>query len=341
MNRIHHNGSARGGLRLGHVVTAGFLVAGVCLATPALAAARHPDGSWGGQHSVPKASSSLAPAACTTGTSLFVAYTTAKGGIDYATHTTKWSSTESVSAKGVTPSTTSAPAIAVFDGHLYVFWINKSGQIRYTDKVKGKWQPTRTVSGSWGTAESSTSPAVTVIPGSLYVAWKGHSTDDIWYSSTTGSSWATQQVAVKDATSFSPAIAPTGVSAAPLVFAWTTSADAIDYGILGFLGFEPIGAVPQAGTNAAPSLDFMSAAPGETMYLAWKGTHTDDVFFDEVTNFSGSSFGTGSWTGQATIPSASTSTGPVIAGIGTTLYAVYKARSSDSIEYQSATTPSS
>ncbi len=341
MNRVHHTGSTTRRFRLAQVLTAGALVAGVCLATPALAAVRHPDGSWGGQHSVPKASSSLAPAACTTGTSLFVAYTTSKGGIDYAIHTTKWSSTESVSAKGVTPATTSAPAITVYKGHLYVFWINSSGQIRYTDKVKGKWQATQTVSGSWGTGESSTTPAVTVASGDLWVAWKGHSTDNIWYSSTSGATWATQEDAVSNATSFSPTIAPTGLSAAPLAFAWTTSSGAVDYGILGFLGFETIGAVPQAGTNAAPSLDFMSAAPGETMYLAWKGTHTDDVFFDEVSDFSSSSFSPSSWTGQATIPSATTSTGPVIANISTTLYAVYKAQTSDSIEYQSATTPSS
>jgi hypothetical protein len=341
MNRIQHNGSAARRPFIAQAVAAGALVAGICLATPALAAVRHPDGSWGSQHAVPKAASSLAPAACTSGSTLFVAYTTSHGGIDYATHTTKWSKLKAVSAKGVTPATTSAPAIAVYDGHLYVFWLSKTDKVRYTYTVKGKWQGTHTVSGSWGTAESTASPAVTVTEGTLWVAWKGHSTDDIWYSSFAGSSWETQQVAVSDATSFSPAITPTGISAAPVVFAWTTSGDAIDYGILGFLGFEQIGAVPQAGTNAAPALDYMSAAPGGTMYLAWKGTHTDAVFFDEVTDFSESSFAPGTWAGQAEIRSASTSTGPVIAAISTKLYAVYKNRSSDSIEYQDATTPAS
>jgi hypothetical protein len=125
-----------------------------------------------------------------------------------------------------------------------------------------------------------------------------------------GKSWSAQQIAVSKATSFSPTIAPTGISAAPVVFAWTTSSRTIGYGILGFLGFESIGTVPQAGTDAAPTLDFMSAAPGETMYLAWKGTSTDRVFFDEVADFSDSSFGPGSWAGQAALPAALTSTGP-------------------------------
>jgi hypothetical protein len=125
------------------------------------------------------------------------------------------------------------------------------------------------------------------------------------------------------------------------VFAWTTSSRTIGYGILGFLGFESIGTVPQAGTDAAPTLDFMSAAPGETMYLAWKGTSTDRVFFDEVADFSDSSFGPGSWAGQAALPAALTSTGPRLTNIGTRLYALYERHSTDNIWYEDATTPTS
>jgi hypothetical protein len=318
------------------------LLAGACLASPALAAANHPDGSWGSQTQVPSASTSLSPAETTSGSTWYVAYTTSSGGIDYVIHTTGWwPKVRSVSGKGVTPSTSSAPAIAVYNSHLYVFWINSSGQIRYTELTGTTWATTQNVSGSWGTALSSTTPSLTVSFSSLWIVYKGHSTGNIYYTSTNGSTWSTQQTAVKNATSDSPAIAPTGLSAAPVAFAWTESNGSIGYGILGFLGFENIGTVPSAGTNAAPALDFMTATTGGTMYVSWKGATTKKVFYSDVTDFANSSFGPSSWGPQATLPTAYTSTGPALADSGTTLYAVYKARSSGNVFYESATAPTS
>ncbi len=230
----------------------------------------------------------------------------------------------------------------MFNGHLWVFWINSSGQIRYSDLVGTTWQPTQTVMGSSWTAESSTTPSATVSFGQLWLGYKGHTSDNIYLTSTTGTTWSTQQTAVKNATGDSPSLTGTGLSAAPIAVAWTTSGNAIGYGILGFLGFENIGTVPSAGTNAAPSLDFMSAAPNGTMYVAWKGATTNKVFFNEVPNFSETSFGPSTWKGQATLPDdAETSTGPAIIDQGTTLNAVYKARSSGNILYETATTPTS
>ncbi len=153
-----------------------------------------------------------------------------------------------------------------------------------------------------------------------------------------GGTWSSQMVAVKDATSFSPSVAPTDLSAAPVTIAWTTSSG---YGIVGFLGFDNIGTVPRAGTNAAPSLDFMTAAPGGTMYLSWKGTSTNRVFFDEVSDFADSTFTPSTWTGQASLPGALTSTGPAITDESTTLYAAYRRGGTRKIWYQRATTPTS
>jgi hypothetical protein len=336
MNRIHRRAA-------GLALTLAALAAGASISAPAFASPRIPDGSWSSQQQVPSISSTLAPAECTSGSTWYVAYTTATGGIKYAIHTTGWfPKLRTVSGAGVTPSTTSSPAITVFNGNLYVFWINSSGQIRYSDLVGKTWQPTQTVMGSSYTAESSTTPSVTVSFSQLWIAYKGHSTGNIYYTETNGTTWGPQQTALKGATSDSPAITPTGLSAAPLAFAWTTSGNAIGYGILGFLGFENLGTVPDAGTNAAPALDFMSAAPNGTMYLAWKGATTNNVFFDEVANFSDSTFGPSTWKGFATLPSnAETSTGPAIIDQGTTLNAVYKARSSGNILYETATTPTS
>jgi hypothetical protein len=342
MDRIYRRDAAAGRAVLTTALAVSALLAGAGQATSALASTLHPYGSWSSQQQVPKVASKLSPATCVSGRNLYVAYTTSGGGIDYVGHSTKgWGAIKKVFGKGVAPATTSAPAIIFYAKHLYVFWINASDQVRYTELVGKTWTKTRTLSGTWGTAESSTSPSLAVTGTTLWVAWKGHTTDNIYYSSFAGKSWSAQQVAVSDATSFSPTIAPTRISAAPLAFAWTTSKGAIGYGILGFLGFESIGTVPAAGTNAAPALDFMSAAPGTTMYLAWKGTSTDRVFFDEVANFSESTFGPGTWAGQAALPSALTSAGPGLTNIGTKLYALYKGHSTDKIWYEDATNPKS
>jgi hypothetical protein len=312
------------------------------LAAPAVAAASHAD-HWNAQAKVPKASSALAPAQTTSGNTWYVAYTTSAGGIDYAIHTSGWwPKIRQVSAKDVTPSTTLPPAITIFDGHLWVFWVNGSGQLRYTDLSGTTWVAAKTVSpSSGGPSATSATPALAVSQGTLWVAYKGHSSDNIYYTSTTGSKWSAQQKAVSDATSDAPTIAPTGLSAAPLAFAWTNSKGDIGYGILGFLGFENIGTVPKAGTNASPSLDFMTATKGETMYLAWKGTSTNKVFYSDVTDFADSSFGPSTWGPQAALPAALTSTGPTLANAGTTLYSVYKGHSTGNLYYESATAPTS
>jgi hypothetical protein len=342
MTRILQRRAVSAKALAGSALGVSALLVGACLATPALASAKHPGGTWSTHQQVPKIASSLAPAETTSGSTWYVAFTTAKGGIDYAIHTTSWwTRIRTVSGKSVTPMTGSSPAVIVFNKQLYVFWINSGGQIRYTHLQGKTWAATKNLSGSWGSAQSSTTPSLAVASGDLWVVYKGHSTDNIYYTSTSGSTWNRQQVVVKNATSYSPAVAPTGLSAAPVTIAWTESSGAIGYGIVGLLGFESIGTVPQAGTNAAPALGFMSAAPGETMYLAWKGTSTSRVFFDDVTDFSDSSFGPSSWAGQSTLPNAFTSAGPAINDIGTKLYAVYKSHTSDSIYYESATNPHS
>jgi hypothetical protein len=318
------------------------LLAGTGLAGPALAAPARPDGSWGTQASVPTITSALAPTVATSGSTLYVGYATSTGGIDYTIHTTYWwPKIRTVSGTGVDPDTTVAPALAYYDGNLWAFWINSSDQIRYTRDVSGTWQPTQTVKGTWGTALSSTTPALTVASGELWLVWKNQSSDDIDYSDTAGTSWFMQQTAVSDATGDAPAVAPTGLSAAPLVIAWTESNNSVGYGILSFLGFENLGTVPQVGTNAAPALNLMTATTGGTLYLAWKGANTNKVFFDQVNDLADSSLSPSSWSPQATLPDALTSTTPALGVNGTTLDAIYKGRTSDTVYYETATEPQS
>jgi hypothetical protein len=342
MSRFRRRWPMAGRVSSAIAVASSVAIAGTFLAAPALASASHPDGTWSAQKQVPKIASSRSPALCTSGKHLYLAYTASGGGIDYISRTTNWSSRVSkVSGADVYPSTNLAPAITVYHGHLYVFWTSKSGQVSYTHLAGKRWARARKVSGTWGIAESSAAPSVTVAQGVLVVAWKGRSTDNVYYSLGSDTSWSSQLVAVKHATSFGPSVAPTGLSATPVAIAWTTSSGAIGYGLVSFLGFKDLGTVPQAGTNAAPSLGFMTAAPGGTMYLSWKGTSTGRVFFDEVSDLAGSTFAPSTWTGQASLPAALTTTGPAIADEGSTLYAAYRRSGTREIWYQRATTPTS
>jgi hypothetical protein len=342
MNRTDRH--ARTGRRAALVsaLAAPALLAATCFAAPAFAAADHPD-SWSAQSQVPSVASSYAPSEAISGSTWYVAYTTSKGGIDYAIHTTGWwPKIRTVSGTGVTPATKSAPSVTVFNGDLYVFWINSAGTLRYTYLVGSTWQPTLSVTGSWGTALSTAAPSLAITDGELWIAYKGHSSDNIYYTGTSnGTTWSGQETAINDATSFAPAIATTGLSAAPVAFAWTESNGDIGYGLLGFLGFENLGNVPSANTNEAPALTFMSAAPNGTMYLSWKGATTKGVFYNEVPNFANSSFSPSDWAGQATLPTAYTSAGPALTVGGTTLYVAYTARSSTNLYYESAPEPTS
>jgi len=80
---------------------------------------------------------------------------------------------------------------------------------------------------------------------------------------------------------------------------------------------------------------------GGTLYLAWKGANTSKVFFDQVNDLAGSSLSPSSWSPQATLPNALTSTTPALGVSGTTLDAVYKGRTSDTVYHETATTPQS
>jgi hypothetical protein len=320
------------------------LLAGAALALPALVAgpALATDVAWSSQAQVPSAATSFGPSVATTSSTTYVAYRTSTSGIDYEIYTTDWwPKIRTVSGPKVDPVTAVSPSIVEFNGDLWAFWINSGGDLRYSDLVSGTWQPTQTVSGSWGTALSTAAPSLAVANGDLWIAYKGHTSDNIYYTDTNGTTWSNQLTAIQNVTALAPAIAPTGQSFAPLAFAWTQSNGDIGYGLLTATGFNDIGTVPSANTNMAPALAFMSAAPNGTMYLAWKGTTTKGVFYNDVPDFADTTFGTTSWAGQADLPNDYTSAGPALGVAGTTLWAVYTARSTTNIYYETGTEPSS
>ncbi len=323
-----------------------------CVMTPAVAgvaghdrAAGHPRtvnvpfSVWGKEAKVPGAGSTDAPATANDNGGLFVAFTQSSGGIGYTTLSgTTWSPIGSVTGKKVSPDTTLAPAVTVYKSDPYVFWANTSGQVKYSWLSGGVWQPTQTVSGSWGKAAATSHPAAAVAQGTLYVAWTN--TTSIYYSKLTSSGWAAQAVAVPSVTSGAPAIVPTGITAKPLVLAWTNSSNQIGYGVLTSTGFSVPGTVPQAGTNSSPALALMTATPGGTLYIDWKGTHTNKIWYTKITDVTASTLGTSAWANEASLPSSyQTSTGPGLAAISSTLYPVWKGHEFTSFWYDSATTP--
>jgi hypothetical protein len=313
----------------------------VCLASPALAAVSVPDGSWGGEARVPGAASATGPASCSDGANLNVAFAVSTGAIGIVEESSgSWSAVQFVTGTKVTPNTTLTPGITIYKSDFYVFWTNTSGSLKYSSLSGIKWQPTRSVSGKWGSAESSEGPAVTVANGALYVAWKNKSDDSIDYSSLTAAGWAKPVTAVSNATPDGPTIAPTGIAAKPLMLAWTRVGGGISYGVVESKGFKVLGTVPEAATNRSPKLTRMTATPGGTMYLGWKGTHSDKIWYAKISNVAGSSLKPAAWSKQTSLPAKFlTGARPTLTAVGSKLFAIWRGRSTDDIWFASAMTP--
>jgi hypothetical protein len=156
----------------------------------------------------------------------------------------------------------------------------------------------------------------------------------VFYSSFNGTSWSTQQIAAGGhATNDAPAIAPLPSAGVPLAIAWTEPSGAIGYGVLTFLGFSFDGTVPQAGTNARPALAFLGNSSFGTLYLAWKGTNSDGVFYSADFDLPHSSLAPSTWTPQETVPGALTSFGPALATAGYDVFAGWHGKSTSDIWY--------
>jgi hypothetical protein len=125
----------------------------------------------------------------------------------------------------------------------------------------------------------------------------------------------------------------------PLALAWTEPGNSIGYGALTFLGFEAIGAVPQALSNAGPALAFAGTSTDGTLYLAWKGVTTDRIFYAAVFNVVEAGLAPSEWTPQEFEPQALTLASPALTAEDFTVYAGWSGRSTRRLFYASAANP--
>lgn len=139
----------------------------------------------------------------------------------------KWSS------QAIVPSseTSASPALAEYNGELYVAYKAKSSNnIYYAASTGSVWSSPKLVSGSWGEADTKAAPALVTYGSKLFAFWTGATGDRIWYSTYDGTSWSTQSTIggswghALTSTNEGPALAPTnpgGGETGDLYAAWT------------------------------------------------------------------------------------------------------------------------
>ncbi len=238
-----------------------------------------------------------------------------------------WFSSWSAQVQAPSGSTSTSPALAAFDGKLYVAWKGKDTDQRLfvsssADGVNWSAQ-VQAPSGS-----TSTSPALAAFDGKLYVAWKGKDTDQRLFvsSSADGVNWSAQVQAPSGSTSTSPALAAFD---GKLYVAWkgkdtdqrlfvSSSADGVNW--------SAQVQAPSGSTSTSPAL----AAFNGKLYAAWKGANTDQSLY-----LSASADGV-NWSAQVQAPSGSTSTSPALAAFNGKLYAAWKGKDTDQSLYLSA-----
>jgi Subtilase family len=134
--------------------------------------------------------------------------------------------------------------------------------------------------------ETSTSPALTAIEKGVFMAWRDKSTDEIWYSTSDGSSnWQPQNLVSKTGTSTSPAVATlNGV----VLVAWKGSGDdeRIWYTEWDGVTFtnahlRPNGAARNT-TGARSSVGPSLVTVGQVVYMTWKGAGTDEGIYTSI-----------------------------------------------------------
>lgn len=115
------------------------------------------------------------------------------------------------------------PALAVFNGALYMAWkgMDQDQRIWWSSFDGNSWAPQQYIIDERGTTiGTSDRPALAVFNGVLYMAWKGIEGDQrLWWSSSNGSGWTPQQQGPGWSSS-GPALAPFGGFFPGLYMAW-------------------------------------------------------------------------------------------------------------------------
>jgi hypothetical protein len=241
--------------------------------------------------------------------------------------------------------TNAAPAAASLGGVDYVAWKGKAASkdtIWYATLSStqnggtGEWssqqQISWTIHGSKYFANTTQAPALATAGNTVFLAWRGASpnpTDEIYYSTNTGSGWKLQQTVCGSncATTVAPALAATcqsevllgtlGRCSLPIYMAWTesnpiTEENTIEVASNTGSGWTLLPSSSQPTANPYPGTAPALAVYGDQLFLAWvqEGT-TCDVSPCFQVMYETYSLSDDAWTSPATATTASSSVVPV------------------------------
>jgi hypothetical protein len=211
------------------------------------------------------------------------------------------------------------PALAVYNGDLYVVWGGKSSHRLWYSAFNGAaW----TSQARIPSALTEATPALGSYNGSLYLLWTGQSGSKVWYSSFNGTTW-TAQATVPSAVSYAD---DAGVALAAydtqLFASWGGPSDAIWYASFNGTKWST------PGSFASQWLDGPALAVNDgLLYAAWIDFNSADVFY--------AAFDGSGWTTGTPIPSASSVSGPALASYESALFAAWNPVSVAVIDYSS------
>jgi hypothetical protein len=219
--------------------------------------------------------------------------------------------------------TNAAPAASSLHGTIYVAWMGKNtpqANVWYTTSNVSGWNPQQEISF----AKTTQAPALTTVGNTVYLAWRGQSTnttDEIYYSTNTGTEWSNQTTVCSGGTCAETTSAPALAAAGSTVFvAWTTSSNTFlcAYNVDGAWAFFNTAAQPPSSfaTNAkrAPAL----AVYGETLYLSWVAAGSSQVSYATFPLSSDIPLSGGAWSLAASISAAAAIAPPALASYALT-----------------------
>jgi hypothetical protein len=203
-------------------------------------------------------------------------------GIYYSTQNSEdgvtWTAPQNVVGVG----TSTGPALAVFQGKLYMAWKGIPGdQGIYFSSYALQWAPQASVPN----VGTSTRPALAVYRNRLFMAWKGIEGDQgIYFASYDGRNWTAQAPVPGVGTSTYPTM---GVLQDRLYMVWKGIEGDPSVYFTSFDGtaWRPQSAVPNIGTAVGATL---SAGP-DRLFLTWSGVAGDPSLY--YTTFDGSFWG--------------------------------------------------
>jgi hypothetical protein len=218
------------------------------------------------------------------------------------------------------------PALAVYDGDLYVAWQGQSSPVHvwYAAFNGTSWTAQAEVPAAL--VHISSTVGLAAYNGDLYLAWTGQSSPyAVWYSAFNGTNWTAQAtIPFTSSDNYQATDTPLAAFDGKLYASWETgSSNDLEYASFNGTSWSaPAAAGPTS--NAGPAL----AVKGKQLYESWINYSTLAV---DWASFNGTT-----WTAAKAIPKASIviELGPAIAGYDGALYDAWAPNPSPSaIEY--------